>query len=154
MKMVQENDSITYSSSEARRLQTRHLQDPIEKRRTRHLRSTFVSRCNHRYTQIRCTRRSAQVGSLDMKYKAQHVFIPTTTRGLETIDLHLPIGIECLVRCDLKFAQFWRWHGSILRWRIILVRPRRPTQTRGVEGNPSRYYNCSDAPQPHKERAT
>jgi hypothetical protein len=138
---------ITYSSSKARHQRTRRLRDPIERPRTRHLRSTFVWHWNHRFwlRETKCTSRVIWIWN-----EKPRVFIPTTTKGV--IDLHLPIRIERLVRRDFEFAQFWRWHGSILRWRIILIGPRRPAQIRRCGEEPP-HVSCGDTPQPPLERS-
>jgi hypothetical protein len=132
-------DEITYSSSKARHQRTRRLRDPIEKPRTRHLRSTFVWHCNQIFglRETTCTSRMVWIWN--------GIFIPTTIRGLERSDLHLPIRIERLVSRDFELAQFWRWHRSIFRWRIILVGPRRPARTRRRGENPLTSMWCHAA---------
>ena len=69
-------------------------------------------------------------GGLDMERKATRLHTDDYKGVREVIDLHLPIRIKRLVRRDFELAQFWRWHRSILRWRIVLIGPRRPARTR------------------------
>lgn len=40
--------------------------------------------------------------------------------------VHLAVGVECLIRGDLEFAQLWGRDRSVFQWRVVLIRPWRP----------------------------